>query len=110
MTHEQRRRHERYQVNIAAKCFVDDLAPIAVRIIDISEGGFGLNCVLPFQKGADLKLSLPDVGVFRATVAWERDGRCGLRLLADHGDISQAELDGLSALLAHVAARPAQAH
>lgn len=99
---DERRQHPRYATDIAARCLVDGAVPLDVRIVDISDGGFGLDRALRLDAGSPLTLDLPGVGQFACTIAWTSLSRCGLKLLPQAGDLSleQSELvsEGLAAL------------
>jgi PilZ domain len=99
MSDVENRRHQRYQVHIEARCFIEGSKPIDIVIVDISEGGFGLNSALPFEKGSRLSVLLPEVGMFAAMIAWKSEHRCGLQLLDQDDDLPAPALDELGLLI-----------
>ena len=104
---DERRKHQRYRVNIAAKCFIDGVEPIKVVVIDISEGGYGLNCALPVRRGTKLAILFPEAEMtFRASVVWKSETRCGLQLLPSSGHVSEVASDKLADLLEKIATKP----
>ena len=97
---DERRKHQRYRVNIAAICLIGGHEPIEIVVNDISQGGFGLDCALPVQQGTSLAIFFPDVEMtFRASVVWKSETRCGLQLLPGNGHVSEAASDELAGLL-----------
>ena len=97
---DERRKHQRYRVSITATCFIDGFEPIDVVVINISEGGYGLNCALPFSEGTNLAIFFPETEMtFTASVAWMTGTRCGLRLRPSRGHLSEAASDKLADLL-----------
>lgn len=99
---DERRQHPRYATDIAARCHLDGQPPLDVRISDVSDGGFGLDCAISGAVGSELILELAGIGRFACTIAWKSLSRCGLKLLPQAGDLSleQSELvsEGLAAL------------
>ena len=101
---DERRKHPRYRVNIAASCLLDGLEPLEVLVIDMSHGGFGLDCALPVEQGTQVTISFPDHEMkYRATVAWKSDTRCGVQLLPDEDHISKATSDEIAIMLSRIA-------
>lgn len=94
-----RRKHPRYCANIPTRCFLADSRAIDVMIVDISEGGFGLSCALPVDRGDIVDIAIPGIGTFRATSVWKSERRCGLQLLPGEGHISENASDTLALML-----------
>ena len=106
---DERRKHQRYRANIAARCIIDGFESIEVVVIDISEGGFGLNCVLPVEQGTSLTILFPEVEMtYRASVVWTSATRCGLQLLPDVSHVTQAATNELALMLSKIANTPNQ--
>ena len=103
---DERRKHPRYRVNIAASCLLDGLEPLEVLVIDMSHGGFGLDCALPVEQGTQVTISFPDHEMkYRATVAWKSDTRCGVQLLPDKDHISETTSDEIAVMLSRIAVK-----
>lgn len=90
-----RREHERHAANWPARCYHDQGAWKAT-VIDVSEGGVGLDRDLPVAKDEIITLELPDVGSYTCRVAWKRDGRCGLQFLRRPDELSADAIDSLA--------------
>ena len=97
---DERRKHQRYRVNIEARCYMEGFDAIKVVVTDISEGGYGLNCALPVSEGTSLAIFFPETEMtFTASVAWMTETRCGLQLRPGSGHLSGAASDKLADLL-----------
>lgn len=96
-----RRRHARFEVRAPAHCLIGG-AKIDVIIIDVSEGGLGLDRPLPCETNSQFQIAIPDVGTFRARLAWKSPERCGLELLPVARELSAGGVDQLAGWLQRV--------
>lgn len=98
-----RRQHPRHASDIEARCLVDGLTAEAVRIIDISNGGFGIDRSIGTDVGRELTIDIVGVGRFACVVAWKSAERCGLRLLPQAGDLTATQSAVLAESIASLA-------
>lgn len=99
----ERRQHPRYASDIEARCFVDGFAAEEVRIIDISDGGFGIDRSIGPDVGRELTIDIAGVGRFACVVAWKSAERCGVKLLPQAGDLSATQSAVLAESIASLA-------
>jgi len=98
-----RRRHPRFEVRAPAHCLIG-AERIDVIIIDVSAGGLGLDRPLPCETNSQFQIVIPDVGTFRARLAWKGPERCGLELLPADRELSAGGVDQLAGWLQRVEA------
>ena len=55
------------------------LREAAIRLSDLSFGGFAGECAVSLEKGEYVSLALPQIGLVRARVVWQSRGRMGAR-------------------------------
>ena len=96
------RRHARQAANWRARCFSEDGTVWNVIIIDRSDGGFGLDRLVPMDVDARLHIAVADVGTFPCRIAWKSEERCGLQLLPEQGSLSENQILGVTNRLDHV--------
>ncbi|MBX9684439.1 MAG: PilZ domain-containing protein [Hyphomicrobium sp.] len=99
LPHDDRRRHARTALLSPASCRFADGTVRSVVVIDVSEGGFGLNCNLEVPVDTVFEITMSDAGTFPCRLAWFDDTRCGVELLASSGAFSADALAGLAATL-----------
>ena len=98
-TDSERRREDRQPCNWPAHCHAVGAGDWQVTIVDASQGGFGLSCDLPLERGTRLDISVQDVGVFPCRIAWKNGDRCGLELLREDGFVTEDQADQLTNFL-----------
>ncbi len=76
-----RRRHERYNLRLAAICRFADGSEQHVMVVDASEGGFGLDRNLGVGVDTEFQITMAEAGTFPCRLAWFDDARCGVALL-----------------------------
>lgn len=90
-----RREYERHQTNWPAKCFYGSHVWPAV-VVDVSQGGVGLDRDLPVMKDETIALEMQDIGTYVCRVAWKQGNRCGLQFLKRTDELSDDAIDGLA--------------
>lgn len=90
-----RREYERHQTNWPARCFYGNHVWPAV-VVDVSQGGVGLDRDLPAMKDETITLEMHDVGTYLCRVAWKHSNRCGLQFLKRTDELSDDAIDGLA--------------
>lgn len=90
-----RREYERHQTNWPARCFYGSHIWPAV-VVDVSQGGVGLDRDFPVMKDETITLEMQDVGTYICRVAWKHGNRCGLQFLKRTDELSDDAIDGLA--------------
>ena len=55
------------------------LREAAIHVSDLSFGGFAGECTVALEKGEYVSLALPQIGLVRARIVWQKQGRIGAR-------------------------------
>jgi PilZ domain len=97
-----RRKFARHPTNCPAVCILGGQAKHDVTIINASQGGFGLSCDLPVPEGAQIVISIPQIGDFLGSVVWKNGERCGVQLLTEAGWLNDEEAKRLASGLMSV--------
>lgn len=97
--HVNRRGTPRYACDWPARCSQPGGHVEDVRIVDVSNGGFGLSTAIPVARDQIVRLEISGVGVFGCRVAWVSAARTGLEILPGEGDLSRSDVDTLAGYL-----------
>lgn len=91
-----RRSLNRRKCDWPARCLFDDGRTEAARIVDVSDGGFGLLVSLSRNPGDRFRIAIDSIGDFRCEIAWTTSDRTGVFLLGDKDDLSTNAQQSLS--------------
>lgn len=97
-----RRQNKRYKVSWPAMCTLQNNTKINVLIIDVSEGGVGIDCSLPIEIDDPVIVDLRDIGVFGCTLRWKTDWRSGLQFQTTENILNDKQLSDLSGVIMRV--------
>ena len=88
------RKAERRIVNIAAALREAGATTMAVKVLDISTGGYKVQTDAPLEEGSEVWLRLPGFEMKRGHVVWTKDNEAGCEF---ETELHPAELQTLTA-------------
>lgn len=81
----EQRKSARFNVNWSGRCSIEGGVSFDVRIVDCSEGSFGVCGLHHFAAGEIVTLQIDGVGAFSCKVVWVKGERFGARILDEWG-------------------------
>ncbi|MET0240112.1 MAG: PilZ domain-containing protein [Sphingobium sp.] len=88
----QRRRAVRHEVDYPTMAWRSRGEQFDARLIDISSTGFHARCEHRFDRGENLRVLLPVLGVMEAQIAWSLSGCCGGWFVDPVGAVAFADM------------------
>lgn len=80
---EERRAHHRHTVDEPAQLIIpSEYITLPCRVVNLSEGGAGIECDVVPRAATRIRLMMRDGRVFEGLTAWYEDGQLGLNFAA----------------------------
>lgn len=95
----ERRKNPRTSCNWRAVVRLGNGATCDATVVDVSEGGMRLLADVPVEKGSQLIVELDEIGRYSCEVRWHAPGQFGVMFLKSPEELSDIELEELSAYL-----------